>query len=118
VDRCPCLASSRGEPSPCLSLEEGQRSAQDLLQAQGVGPDGQIRVLTSVLKPLNELAPPGYIGLSGAALTSNLLGDIEVDEQVRLGDALPHRGYRGVLLGHLASVVASFSKGLDKRRLA
>jgi hypothetical protein len=99
-------------------LKEAKRSIQDLLQAQLVGLDEQIRVLASMLKPLVQLVPPGDIGLAGAALTGDLLGDVEVDEQVRLAEALPHRGHRGVLLGHLAGVVASLLQCLNKRRLA
>jgi hypothetical protein len=87
-------------------LKEVERSIQDLLRGQLISLDAQIGVLASVLKSLLQLVPPGCLGLRGAALTSDLLGDFEVDEQVRLGDALPHRGHVGVLLGHLVGVVA------------
>jgi hypothetical protein len=57
-------------------LKEGKRSIQDFLRAQVISLDAQIGVLASMLKPLLQLVPPGYLGLGGASLAGDLLGDI------------------------------------------
>ena len=48
----------------------------------------------------------------------DLPGDVQVDEQVGLGDALPHRGHVGVLLDHFAGVVPARPQRPDERGLA
>jgi len=64
-------------------------------------------VLAGMAQSPRQFVPPVRPGAGGTALVGDLPGDVQIDEQVGLGDALPHRGRVGVLLYHLADVVAS-----------
>ena len=78
----------------------------------------QTSVLTSVLEPLAQRIPPSRLCLRAPSLAGSLLGDVQVDEQVWVGEVSPHRRHIGVFLVDLASIVAVLLQTPDKRRFA
>ena len=87
------------------SLEKRLRLFKHLLRCQLVGVDLEVCVVPGVVQAVGHLSPPAWLRVGGPPLTGDLPGDVQVYEQVGLRDALPHRGYVGVFLCHLAGVV-------------
>jgi hypothetical protein len=72
----PASSTSNDRESASIVLKEGKRSIQDFMRAQVISLDAQIGVLARMLKPPLQFVPPGHLGLRGAALDGDLLGDI------------------------------------------
>lgn len=84
----------------------------------GVGVKVQVAVGASVAQTVvlnvQPVRSPGY----AAAASDDLKGDIEVDQHVGGGDALPHVGHVRVFLDNVTRIEAAFTEGVYQRGFA
>ena len=86
------------------------------MDGKSVGMQVKVGVSPGMLEAVNLLVEflPGPV--HGTAAQGFLVRDIQVDQQIRVGDELPHPRHVGVFLDDMPGLVAVFCQALDKGR--
>jgi len=89
----------------------------NFIRRQTVGAHIDVGVLPSVPEPSRQLFPPCGARVTGSSPQRQTPRNIDKHEYIRISEPLPHIGYEGVLLTHLAHVIPIGLQDTHKRRL-